>query len=1107
MTSPSRPTRRPDPWQRQPGSLVAQGATGVIVLVWLLQLFAASPAEAFEVSVRARTTLQVEPYADGRSLLITGVLRDNVYQGLHDRTVVVWLARPGWEPIDRDGSPAMGRDYAPSRENAAMVRRVRTDRNGRFEFADVLDDGVWVIGVDFDGGRHHAPVRTTRAVELSRDELTIDLAAPSATPYWAPLSVIVQATRNGQPEPGIPLLVRVDGTEIGEGRATNEFGELQASIDRLEAPGMTNIRTAFGGNSHFAPASAFMDVMAYEWARLPLEATLIDRRDERKVAVLGRLVTDQGVVPGAAVELTVEPGARSWLLTTDERGEFRLPVPLTEGDTGVLTATATFRPFDSDDPDLTIVGLARLEIKRGVVPTVSSWAKPAAALACCVLLLVAIGRRIRHRLKQRKARVPRTAPILKAATKGLIEYGPPLLAQKEHAWVVSGSIRDADLGVALSRAEVELVYRGENKLKIPATTEGFFSTGELEPGSYVLRISCPGFVAMTSDVSIPHKGRFVGMEVYLVSVRSWVRHHYRRFAEDLALGGEEPIKWGWFTPRQIEDAAGKVYSQIHVEGMAQANLTFRERLRAALQRKEGDSEGILLEALTLLVEEVYFSERVYAEDMVKVCKKLVNELKRAVRQPRETDAPPNSKSPKPGRAARNLLLLLSIVLAGQAVHGVAFAQPAEDYDPLSTDWNGLAHLLDMLSAGRPQVIVDEPIDLTTHPIDHPIVIIYPTLEPPAGELLEFVHEGGRLLVADDHGNAEQLLEVLGVAVFPDRTPHQTFFRNNPGLPVFYPGGRHALTSGVELILANHPTALAADGRAVLPYDDPEYGLLYDLSYGNGRAIALGDPSLLINFMLDMADNRTLVNNIFRHLCEELEPCTVHIVTTQTEISGDFPGPPLDLSQDEVETDDLAERLAEVNALLGRFADFTPNPAGVHWAAVFLSLGVSLFLMLALPITRPDWLQFSLTADKRQKSRSEFEWNLERILDEGKTGDYSLPLAILREEFERLVLPKLAKNPGELDEEVRYEPESLERFAHRFADAVAKLNKNTRKRASALKAHNTLKLIAVLPERNSLVPEVDARYSERTFRRAFVAVRAMIRDLGIWEEYEQRTGRP
>jgi len=697
--------------------------------------------------------------------------------------------------------------------------------------------------------------------------------------------------------------------------------------------------------------------------------------------------------------------------------------------------------------------------------------------------------------------------VLKAASKGLVEYGPQLLAQKEHAWIVSGRIRDADLGKALSRAEVELTSGGENKLKVPATTDGYFSTGELEPGSYTLKISCPGFVAMTSDIAIPHKGKFVEMEVYLVSVRSWVRHYYRRFAEDLALGDEEPMKWGWFTPRQIEDAAGKVYSQIQVDGSAQADLSFRDRLRAALQRKEADPEGILLEALTLLVEEVYFSRRVYAEDMVQVCRKLVVELKRIVERSKEPEPPPTGKPGRSGSVARNLVLLLSIAVAATALQPDAMAQQAEDYDPLSTDWNGLAHLLDMLSAGRPQVIVDEPIDLSTHPIDHPIVVVYPTVEPPAGELLEFVHEGGRLLVADDHGNAAQLLDVLGVEMFPGRTPHQTFFRNNPGLPVFYPGGRHTLTSGVELILANHPTALAADGRAVLPYDDPEYGLLYDLSYGEGRAIALGDPSILINFMLDMADNRTLVNNIFRHLCEELEPCTVHIVTADTTVSGDFPGPPLDLPQDDLETDDLAEQLAEVNAILGRFSEFTPNPAGVHWAAVFLSLGVSLFLMLALPITRPDWLQFSLTADKSQKSRSEFEWNLERILNEGKTGDYSLPLAILKEEFERLVLQRLAKNPGELDDEVRYEPQNLELFSRRFADAVAKLNNHTPKRASALKAHNALKLIAVLPERNSLVPEVDARYSERTFRRAFVAVRSMIRDLGIWEEYEQRTGRP
>ena len=43
--------------------------------------------------------------------------------------------------------------------------------------------------------------------------------------------------------------------------------------------------------------------------------------------------------------------------------------------------------------------------------------------------------------------------------------------------------------------------------------------------------------------------------------------------------------------------------------------------------------------------------------------------------------------------------------------------------------------------------------------------------------------------------------------------------------------------------------------------------------------------------------------------------------------------------------------------------------------------------------------------------------------------------------------------------------------------------------------------------DSLVPEVDARYSERLFRRVYGETRALVVGLGLFERYERRTGRP
>jgi hypothetical protein len=444
--------------------------------------------------------------------------------------------------------------------------------------------------------------------------------------------------------------------------------------------------------------------------------------------------------------------------------------------------------------------------------------------------------------------------------------------------------------------------------------------------------------------------------------------------------------------------------------------------------------------------------------------------------------------------ARSALAVLSLaVLCG--LGAPALGQPVErfipsptgvDYDHRNSEWNGLAELYRILVAGRRVVYIDEPVDLARLPVTSPVALIYPTTELPIEELVQLVRAGGRLLVADDFGTGAPLMGALGVRVHPGRMPHLSFYRANRQLPSFAPSGDHPLLSGVERVIANHPTPLSSSGAAVITYDDPHFGLLYDVRLGRGRAIVLGDPSLMVNFMLDVADNRTLVLNLFDSLCADLEqqPCRIHVATGSTPVVGDFPAPVVE---------EPSER--------------PPHPRGVYFATVFLALGTAVFLLAALPLVRPRWLSFSLRTPPTMRSRSEFEWNLERMLEGGRESDYALPLAILKDEFEDLFMGALAKHPGELHPDTRSEPEQLRRFAERFAARVAPRGTDSERRALAARALSTLRALAEVPSRNNLVPEVDERYSERLFRRLYSDTSALLGQLGLWEEYERRAGQP
>ena len=464
--------------------------------------------------------------------------------------------------------------------------------------------------------------------------------------------------------------------------------------------------------------------------------------------------------------------------------------------------------------------------------------------------------------------------------------------------------------------------------------------------------------------------------------------------------------------------------------------------------------------------------------------------------------------------------------ASPVVFGVALAvglssanaQPFEpsgsvtsDYDVRNVDWNGLSELIETLTVEGFNVGVVETVDLSDHPVDRPLAIIYPTTEFPSAELLEFVTDGGQLFIADDFGQSGSLLMELGIYRGVGELPHTSYYQDNPQLPSFRPTGSHPMLDSVARVVANHPAWLGTNEQAVIAYEQPNSGFLVEVPWGDGRIVVLADPSLLINFMLDVADNQTLAVNIFRSLCPQNTPCSVTVTTRAVEIGGDYPLPQPEEEQtfgQRIE-DLFQSSFANVNEELAKVAGFRPDRRGVFFASMLLGLGISVFLFSTLPLVKPRWLSFTLRASSRLRSRSEFEWNLERFIEGRKYEDYGLPLSILKEEFEELFLSALAHNPGELDPEKRYDPKQLGRFAARFGKRVweADSGEYNSRRAAENDALATLKAFARIPRRKDLVPEVDGRYSERLLQKLYKQSIRLLEGLGIREQYEQRTGRP
>ena len=222
------------------------------------------------------------------------------------------------------------------------------------------------------------------------------------------------------------------------------------------------------------------------------------------------------------------------------------------------------------------------------------------------------------------------------------------------------------------------------------------------------------------------------------------------------------------------------------------------------------------------------------------------------------------------------LPLLGLLLVASPVRGQDGTHTP--YDPRSHRWDGLGHLVGLaaeegLALGVPDRI--DPADLDGRDA---VLVVAPAGRLPVTALLEFVRRGGRLLVADDTGEARALFDTFGIAFDPAPEPTGPTLRDRPDWPLALPrpGAWHPLLDGVDAVVTNRPAAIGHERVRPLLVLGPcrdggscgERGLLLVGVVGAGRFVALSDPSVLIDNMLRFRGNERLARNLLRYLDAE-----------------------------------------------------------------------------------------------------------------------------------------------------------------------------------------------------------------------------------------------
>ena len=145
----------------------------------------------------------------------------------------------------------------------------------------------------------------------------------------------------------------------------------------------------------------------------------------------------------------------------------------------------------------------------------------------------------------------------------------------------------------------------------------------------------------------------------------------------------------------------------------------------------------------------------------------------------------------------------------------------------------------------------------------------------------YVSTGGTLILLDDYGYGNQVLDSLDASMKFSGQPllDPLFDYQNKWLPKITDFTKTPLSTNVSNIVFNHATALEV-GDALVAAESSSFSFL-DLNHneirneneptgplpvvayqkiGQGYVVAVGDPSILINSMVNRDDNLQLINN-------------------------------------------------------------------------------------------------------------------------------------------------------------------------------------------------------------------------------------------------------
>jgi len=236
--------------------------------------------------------------------------------------------------------------------------------------------------------------------------------------------------------------------------------------------------------------------------------------------------------------------------------------------------------------------------------------------------------------------------------------------------------------------------------------------------------------------------------------------------------------------------------------------------------------------------------------------------------------------PEEKMTSRKIFLMTMLVVVLLAVL-IWFYPSNSDFKGENPSWNGARDFLSDFA-----VLPLSSLSALPAISQETTLIVVPYVEFTSADLAklkDYVNSGGTLVVLDDYGFGNEILEYLELEIrFTGRQLLDPLFNyKNRNFPIIINFASEPATSEVKSLVFNHATSLEnvsqdyviawssyfsfLDENQNGEWNDGEpKGLLPVIAnsqIGKGELISVADPSLLINSMLEMGDNRQFLKNL------------------------------------------------------------------------------------------------------------------------------------------------------------------------------------------------------------------------------------------------------